>query len=44
MIEGGWPFVWAAYAIAGVAFAALIGAVLLRARHWAREAAKLDRP
>ena len=43
MIEGGWPFVWAAYAIAGGAFAALIAIVLLRARHWAREARKLER-
>ncbi|HRK63407.1 MAG TPA: heme exporter protein CcmD [Terricaulis sp.] len=44
MIEGGWPFVWASYALMGGAFAALIVVVLLRARHWAREARKLDRP
>lgn len=43
MIEGGWTFVWACYALMGVSFAALIAVVLLRARHWAREAAKLER-
>lgn len=44
MIEGGWPFVWASYALMGAAFAVVIVVVLLRARHWAREARKLDRP
>lgn len=44
MIEGGWSFVWAAYAVAGVALVALSGAVALRLRHWAKRARELDRP
>ncbi|MBY0564626.1 MAG: heme exporter protein CcmD [Hyphomonadaceae bacterium] len=44
MIEGGWPYVLASYAIAGVALVALTVIVLRSARHWAREAQKLERP
>ena len=43
MIEGGWLFVWASYGLAIAAFAALVVIILLRARHWAHEARKLDR-
>lgn len=44
MIEGGWPFIWAAYAltIGGLAILALV--VVLRLRYWASRARKLDRP
>ncbi|HRE44419.1 MAG TPA: heme exporter protein CcmD [Terricaulis sp.] len=44
MVEGGLAFVWGSYALAGVSLAGLALVVLLRARHWAREARKLDRP
>lgn len=44
MIEGGWPFVLTAYAVAGVALIALVVLALLSARRWAREAQRLDRP
>jgi hypothetical protein len=42
MIEGGWPFINAAYAVTvlGLATAALI--VFLRARYWAKRARELD--
>ena len=43
MIEGGWPYVWACYALMGVSFAVLVCVVLLRAHHWARAARKLER-
>ncbi len=43
MIEGGWPFVWAAYALTGVSFVTLIAVVLMRARYWARRAQDLAR-
>jgi heme exporter protein CcmD len=43
MVDGGWPFVWAAYALMASAFAVLVCVVLLRARHWAHEARKLER-
>lgn len=44
MIEGGWPFVTAAYAVVALALFALAASILLRARHWAREARKLEKP
>jgi hypothetical protein len=44
MIEGGWNFVYAAYAVAGVALAVLAAIVVLRLRHWARRAKDLNRP
>lgn len=44
MIEGGWSFVYAAYAVAGVALAGLAALVVLRLRHWAKRAKDLSRP
>lgn len=44
MIEAGWPFVTVAYGVAGVGLFVLAAAILLRARHWAREARKLENP
>jgi len=44
MIEGGWSFVWPAYAIALGAIAALTVIVLLRLRLWSRRARELDKP
>lgn len=43
MIEGGWPYVLASYAVASVALIALVIAVLVSARRWAREAKKQER-
>jgi len=43
VIAGGWSFVIAAYAAAGVSLAALVIVVALRARHWAKRARELDR-
>lgn len=43
MIEGGWEFVYAAYAVSGAAFVSAAVVVLLRLRHWAREARRLDK-
>jgi heme exporter protein CcmD len=42
MIVGGWTFVWAAYAVAGVGLVGLVAFVLTRARHWARQERALD--
>jgi heme exporter protein CcmD len=42
MVEGGWPFVWAAYALTIAPMAALSVIVALRARHWARQARALE--
>lgn len=44
MIEGGWPFVVAAYAVAAFALTVLVSAILFGARRWSREARKLDNP
>ncbi|MEZ5995905.1 MAG: hypothetical protein R3C25_09120 [Hyphomonadaceae bacterium] len=41
MIEGGWSFIWAAYAVALCALTALSAAALVRLRHWARRARDL---
>lgn len=41
MIEGGWSFVWAAYALTFSALSVLATVVVLRLRKWAREARKL---
>jgi hypothetical protein len=38
MIEGGWAYIWAAYALALVALGALTISVLLRLLHWAKRA------
>ncbi|MGE0740803.1 MAG: heme exporter protein CcmD [Hyphomonadaceae bacterium] len=42
MIDGGWPFIYAAYALTVVLLGGLSVAIALRARHWANEARKLD--
>lgn len=44
MIDGGWPYVLAAYAVAGAALFVLAAIVLASARRWSREAKKLERP
>ena len=44
MIEGGWNFVWAAYAIALGGLGVLTVVVLARLRAWAERARELDRP
>jgi hypothetical protein len=43
MIEGGWPYIWAAYAVAIGALAALAIVVIARAMHWA-QMAKREKP
>jgi heme exporter protein D len=43
MIEGGWSFVWAAYALTLASLALLSLVVVVRLRHWARQAKELDR-
>ncbi|MDZ4689978.1 hypothetical protein [Terricaulis sp.] len=43
MIEGGWSFVYAAYAIVGVALAVLAAVVVFRLRYWAKRAKELKR-
>ena len=43
MIDGGWAFVWAAYAIAGAALGALALIVLARLMHWAARAKQVGR-
>jgi heme exporter protein D len=43
MIEGGWNFVWAAYAIALGGLGLLTLVVLARLRSWSRRARELDR-
>jgi hypothetical protein len=42
MIEGGWPFINAAYAVTVLALGAAVLIVYLRARHWAKRAGELD--
>lgn len=44
MIEGGWSFIWAAYALTLGALAALMVAVIARLAHWARRARDLTKP
>lgn len=43
-IQGGWAFVLAAYALTFAALTVLVLATAWRARRWAREAEKLDKP
>jgi heme exporter protein CcmD len=43
MIAGGWSFIYAAYALTVLLLGGLAVIVLLRARHWSREARKLDK-
>jgi heme exporter protein CcmD len=42
MVEGGWAFVWAAYALTIGSMVALSIVVALRSRHWARQSRKLE--
>ncbi|MBX9745719.1 MAG: heme exporter protein CcmD [Hyphomonadaceae bacterium] len=42
MIEGGWNYVWPAYAVTGAALLVLTIVVLVRAAHWAKRAKALD--
>lgn len=42
MIEGGWLFVWVAYAITFCALTPLATIVILRLGYWAGEAKKID--
>ncbi len=44
MIEGGWTFVWAAYAIALGSLGVLTLVVLTRLQSWSRRARELDKP
>jgi heme exporter protein D len=43
MIEGGWAFVNAAYAVTVIALAAAALTVFAHARRWAKRARELDR-
>lgn len=42
MIEGGWAYIWPAYAVTLGALLVLTLVVVLRLRHWAERARKLD--
>lgn len=42
MIEGGWDYVWPAYAITFAALAVLAVVVAVRAMHWGKRAKSLD--
>ncbi len=42
MIEGGWAFVVAAYAVTISALIVLAAVVMLRARRWAKQAKELE--
>ncbi len=42
MIQGGWDYVWPAYAITVAALLALTIVVALRAAHWAKRARALE--
>ncbi len=44
MIEGGWPFIWTAYALTLAALVVLALVVMARLRHWARRARELEHP
>jgi hypothetical protein len=43
MIEGGWPFVWASYAVALAALLALTAFVVIRLAHWSRRARQIEK-
>jgi hypothetical protein len=43
MIEGGWDFIWPAYAVAVGGLAALTVVVVARLRAWERRARDLDK-
>lgn len=38
MIEGGWAYIWSAYAVAAVALVTLTVSVLWRLAYWAKRA------
>jgi hypothetical protein len=42
MIEGGWPFIWAAYAASLGALCVLAAIVVTRLRYWSAKARALD--
>lgn len=42
MIEGGWSFVWAAYAVASVAFIGMAAALIARFLYWRKQARALE--
>lgn len=42
MIEGGWPYVWASYALTVTVVGALALTVTFRLRHWSKRARALD--
>jgi heme exporter protein D len=42
MIEGGWDFIWAAYAVSLGALAVLVAVVVSRLAHWSKAAQALD--
>ena len=44
MIEGGWNFVWGAYAVALGALGVLTIVVVAQLRTWSRRARDLDQP
>jgi hypothetical protein len=44
MIEGGWAYIWPAYAIALGAIGLMTVVVLMRLRTWSRRAGKLEKP
>jgi hypothetical protein len=43
MIEGGWAYIWIAYALALIALGALTLIVTLRLAHWSKRARELER-
>ncbi|MFO1016015.1 MAG: heme exporter protein CcmD [Hyphomonadaceae bacterium] len=43
MVEGGWNFIWPAYALTVLSLGGAALFVLLRARYWAKQAKQLDR-
>lgn len=44
MIEGGWDFIWGAYAITLGGLGVLAIVVVARLRAWSRRARELDKP
>lgn len=42
MIEGGWPFVWASYALCVGSLGVLALVVVLRFLHWSKAARQLE--
>jgi heme exporter protein D len=42
MIEGGWTFVWSAYAVAAAGLGALVVIALARFLHWRKAARALE--